>query len=514
MRLPPSRSDSQRGQLGCIARTAHLSSSSSLHRETAAGSRLIPLGKTMQTYSPFDKRTEELSSEDLEVLKTVHEGWYVEYKSDLVSSSALAKAVSAFANTYSGWLFLGVKERSKTDAVAGSFPGIPRQDSEVAVQRLRKSCTDHLNPSPYFTWKILNGPCKRIGLPEGRIILAVEIPQSNSAPHVHKDGRIYRRVADSSEPKHETDRFVLDQIWRRGDPVRKTIREWIERDPEFSQTESDTPYLRLLLCVDPWCQRDPWLDAPISQIRTILAEDEPGLSSTPFDTVYPVWRGFVARQVANNYANILGLTWKMQRNMSGEIVLPLPVYGAESPGLLAEHLCDYEYGQRYIAMLKNQGLGHMIPKVADFNFTVHVLIGVISKYRRLLRLAGAVEKYYVKARLINAWRKLPFFDVSAVVAEFERYGVPMFMGSTVSVPEGHDPDSFLYIEDPAIDERDGREQIASGLQAFEIFVNIAIALGIPVTVDFDGEQRERAIAYNEWMDAGGRAIQRQHERHK
>ena len=29
---------------------------------------------------PFDKRVSELAPEDLEALKRVHEGWYVEYK--------------------------------------------------------------------------------------------------------------------------------------------------------------------------------------------------------------------------------------------------------------------------------------------------------------------------------------------------------------------------------------------------------------------------------------------------
>ena len=40
-------------------------------------------------------------------------------------------------------------------------------------------------------------------------MVVVEIPQSRAAPHVHKDGRIYRRVADASEPKPETDRLSL-----------------------------------------------------------------------------------------------------------------------------------------------------------------------------------------------------------------------------------------------------------------------------------------------------------------
>lgn len=57
-------------------------------------------------YSPFDKSIRDLEASDLAILKIVHEGWYVEYKSELVKAPALAKALSAFANTYGGWLFL------------------------------------------------------------------------------------------------------------------------------------------------------------------------------------------------------------------------------------------------------------------------------------------------------------------------------------------------------------------------------------------------------------------------
>lgn len=80
----------------------------------------------MPSYSPFDKSLWELEASDLASLKSATEGWYVEYKREASKADTMAKSVSAFANTHGGWLFYGVTEKSKDEAVAGEFPGIAK----------------------------------------------------------------------------------------------------------------------------------------------------------------------------------------------------------------------------------------------------------------------------------------------------------------------------------------------------------------------------------------------------
>jgi predicted HTH transcriptional regulator len=79
----------------------------------------------MAEYSPFQKDFVQLDASDLTALRTVAEGWYVEYKREVPNASSIAKSVSAFANTYGGWLFYGIEEKSRDEPVAGAFPGIP-----------------------------------------------------------------------------------------------------------------------------------------------------------------------------------------------------------------------------------------------------------------------------------------------------------------------------------------------------------------------------------------------------
>ena len=460
----------------------------------------------MQQYSPFDRSIKDLQPSDLAVLDAVSEGWYVEYKSEIVNARALAKAVSAFANTYGGWLFLGVTEKSKDDLVAGSFPGIPDDQLDVTLQCLRQSTVEYLNPTPHFETKILRGPCIQIGLPKGRSLLTIQVPQSHTAPHVHKDGRIYRRVADSSEPKPETDRFVLDQLWRRADPIREMTRKWVARDPELSKAEGEVPYVRLLLCVDPWCQRDPRLTAALPEIRTVMTTHEASTSSVTFDTVYPAADGFIARQLKGNDPHTYALTWRIRRDLSCDIVFPLPLHSTDVDNLIVD-LDGYEHVLLLIEILKAEG--HTRPQIADLNMMISVLTAVVAKYRRLLKFVDTNQSFYFKARVINVWRILPFIDIDTILNECKQYGLPMIIDSEMTIPPGNDPGSFMVVREPKTKDGD-QEHVISSSQGFIIFTQLARAFGLSII--FDDKSEPTIIPYTKLIAACDRAITVQRNR--
>ena len=463
----------------------------------------------MPGYSPFDKVIHDLQPPDLAILRNVHEGWYVEYKRQVVNAGALAKSLSAFANTYGGWLFLGVQERSRDNAVADEFPGIPEEKVDGALQSLRHSAADNLNPTPFFETTVLRGPCAESGLAEGRAVIAVEIPQSHTAPHVHKDGRIYRRVADGSESRPETDRFVLDQLWRRAEPIREMTREWIECDPEFSPAEEKIPHVRVLLSVDPWYQRDLRLGTQISEIRSILAGDK-NSASVPFDTIYTAAGELIARQLKGNAPRHHGLIWRMRGDMSCDIVLPLPLCVPDTPEDLIMEFDGYHHAAHFIVILKEQG--HTEPHIADLNFLMRLLIGIVSQYRRLLQLTDVEGEFYFKTRVLNAWRVVPFVDAKIVLDEFKAHGLPMILDRTVTVPIGNDPDSFASIPERVPKESEDREQTVNVSQAVKMFMMIALAFGVPIRIE--GETQATKSLYSELLDAGKRAMTVQENRNK
>lgn len=132
-------------------------------------------------YSPFSKGLRELDPDDLSVLTNTSEGWYVEYKRELPNANSIAKSISAFSNTYGGWLFYGVQEQSQGEPVAFSFPGISLTDLEPSLHRIRQAISTLVAPSPHFEARILHGPCPSIGLESERGIICIRIPRSEYA---------------------------------------------------------------------------------------------------------------------------------------------------------------------------------------------------------------------------------------------------------------------------------------------------------------------------------------------
>lgn len=461
----------------------------------------------MTEYSPFEKDIEEIETESLSSLLNVKEGWYIEYKREVPNASSIAKSVSAFANTYGGWLFYGINEKSKEDAVAGTFPGITGCDVDGSLQRIRQAVSVQVNPSPHFDTRVLWGPCETIGLDADHAIICIRVPWSPLAPHVHKSGQIYRRVADGSEPKAEADRFVLDQLFRRADDLRKYYRELVNTEPEFSKGELELPYLRLILVADLWHERDPQIDISLDELRSLMGQTQGIVGTVPFDSVHTINRGYLARQIKGNNPFNLGLSWRFYPNLESEVLIPLNVYRPDYIEYLAYQAEGYSNIERFSEILKAEG--HENPRVVDLNYIFNLLIGVIEIQDRILKRANWNHSYFYKAQLLNMWRTVPFLDIPAVLDDFEKFGVPICHNSTVISPSGQQPETFIEIRQHSPQE----DPVRIMLQTMALFAPIARALGVPAWIERDADGSELAY-FQELQICGQRAMESQRLRNE
>ena len=454
----------------------------------------------MEDYTPFEKPLADLCAADLESLQRAAEGWYIEYKRAVPESVALAKSLAAFANTYGGWLFLGIEERSKEHSVAGAFPGIARDEVDAALQRLRKGAADFLTPTPHYEVRAVWGPDASLGLADDHAVICIWVPASRAAPHVHKRGYIYRRVADASEPRPESDRAALDGLWRRGDEVRRHHRQWHEADPDFSKGEAGLPYLRVMLTADPW--RLPgssvarWKGDVFAEAASIFMQ-----GPLAFDTCHTCADGLVARQLQGNAPEALGLTWNLRRGFRSDIVIPLSHALLDESGRLEIDFLGYEQIGAFAALLRARGARRL--RVVDLNLLFNVLLAVAEVQERLNAAADWPGSYFAKAKLLNCWRVCPFLDIPGVVESFRRYGPAMCLTESATFPQGAGPDDYIEVARHA--------ELADGparwiVQAHLLFSLFANAFGVPDWIAA-GEGQSQVRYLHDLEAAGRRALE-------
>jgi hypothetical protein len=460
--------------------------------------------RPLSDFTPFDKPLRKLQAEDLRALRSVAEGWYVEYKSVVPDARSIAKSISAFSNTYGGWLFYGIEERDRRNCVAGNFPGIANDDLDGLLQRIRQAAAVSLNPTPHFEVNAVSGPDTELGLAVDRSVICIQVPRGQAAPYVHISGRIYRRVGDGSEPKPETDRFVLDQLWQRGREIKDEYADWLSRDLELSKGENERPFLRMFLVPDLWRDRDIWADLTTSRVREIMAatnDTEETFSITPFDSVHRTVSGYVCRQLGGNDPFSLSATWFLKPNLVSEVIIPLPLFDGVETWRIVSELDGYEHGERYAEVLRR--MGHANPSIVDLNFVFGSLLGIMHIQSLLNREAGHEGSIFIKSELINVWRVNPFLDAESVIVHQEQHGVPMCLQGRFYAPPGKDPESFVEI--PVIEDMDDVRQrkLWRAIMAFEA---IAHAFGIETGSDTAGRSdTEMVLIHADLFGAAQRA---------
>ena len=460
----------------------------------------------MSHYTPFqEKDISQLSSIDLEILNTVSEGWYIEYKRDLPNPKSIAKSISAFANTYGGWLFIGIAENSKSNNTAVSYPGIARNDIDAGLQKIRQSVAEHLNPTPHFEVKVIWGPNESIMLQDNYGIICIEVAQSPLAPHVHSSGCIYRRVSDLSEPKAENDRHKLELLWNRREKVNEEYRRWIEREPEQSKIEENQPYLRLLFDADLYRAKGQKWDLTINQIQEVLNDESSG-PGIPVDTIYPSSLGWIARQTTNlDRHEQFGFTWVIGRGLCCEILLPINCFNVDQPNHLSVHLARHVHIGRFINMLEIKKASNS--RVLDLNQLFAMLIGVSNSYLKLLTIGGhPTDKFHAKAILGGIWRTIPFLDSEIMLNRVEKFGLPLSLTSVAMVPGGSDANSFYEVKPFGTSEFHEMQYYSCAFWLFEL---VCTALGFQGILA-DGASEEAGKLFEELRGAYERTQLKKH----
>lgn len=179
----------------------------------------------------FPKDIHEITFEDLKKrLTDMPEGLYVEYKGPetIDDQATIAKEIAAFANTYGGWLFVGIEEdpENENKPKPDGWHGVAKNDADV--DRIQQIASDHLSPGPY----VAAAPVKLSeDDKDSDAILAIRVEESDDAPLIRRqDGRVYRRTGAISKPvDYVKDRAELDRLYDKGLRGREKVRQLAAR---------------------------------------------------------------------------------------------------------------------------------------------------------------------------------------------------------------------------------------------------------------------------------------------
>jgi hypothetical protein len=379
-------------------------------------------------YNPFSKPCDALETKDLAVLRHISEGVHIEYNQDTTSIERVAQSLASFANQEGGWLFYGITQALDTSPTARLFLGIAQVEMPRFIEQVETAARTLLHPHPSYEYTVLQGPCPVIGLPAERSILAVMVPAGIACPYIHTDGRIYYRLADSSNPVYVTDQATLSQMWERKGPE-ETPQSHSGQESMHSQNQddgdSDGSFLHLFLLSDPtnpdWYQS--YLDlqefADIMSERHILAEND--TITPPFTTSFMMTDGFIARHVVETQPEKLVFTWKHYQNGSSVISLPLRTYMQDRP-MFERTLHTYAYAQEFVQALHTHK--QWDKAIIDLHTIILLILSCIIKHIQLIERGQVGGTIFVKVAFDQLWSIRPFADTHRFVSYIQEQGFP------------------------------------------------------------------------------------------
>ena len=462
-------------------------------------------------YNPFgEKDVSDLTHSDLDNLKSVQEGWYVEYKSEVSNPQIIAKSVSSFANTYGGWLFYGIEEKDSTNNIAGSYPGIRKDQLDGSLKSITDSIKSHLNPVPFYE-------IKSIEIDKDRDIICLYIPYSFQTPHIHSNGRIYRRVGDKSNPIHEDNRQQLGFLWDRKEEINNEILNWIGREPKKTIIESNQPYLRLLLDADLYKNKGKTWDLSPDDVLAVM-NNKNNFIRINIDSCYPFESGLIARQTAkvaeqfdngfitnytkkSNRHSDFGFTWFIEKDLRSEVWIPLIKY--ETSDELASFFNNTdENNTTFLDLIEASKYERGVTSIIDLNEVLHLVCAVTASFIDLLEKNNTpVNNFHGKIIISKVWRTVPFVNHKIILDQMKQSGLPICLFDDAIQPSGIDTESFIKLE-----IEDGKESFQKTLQInLEIMKLVLNSFGIqsPPFDKNDVNTRDESIKFiDELIKAG------------
>lgn len=392
------------------------------------------------SFNPFDTPIgQKLTEDDLQQLITrgVAEGYVVEYKSDFPKNHKIAYSLASFANTYGGWYIVGVETDSNN--VATRIVGYNVRSHPDGISKIRE-IAKQIDPVPILYPQVID-------LSDNLAVLVVYIPGEQDAPFITRDGRIYRRIHDSSDPVPESNRYAIDRLIDQGKSTRNRFKQFCKDDRAFSEDESGQPWLNLYLSLCPGGVNkfsSLHLETSLEELLVlgkspmdIPFPGEPTMSGNiPFNVVQVASRSVILRQVNPGRAAYHSLTVELYVDGRAKCHIPLAHHGFDPTALALESVTARRVLERL--WTQDQDYNFYQLRFIDVGALCLQLAILVSFYKQWLGELPSFTEIEFAASFVEVWRSVPFVDADIWGQHVETYGLPVIGSNNIWVGVAED----------------------------------------------------------------------------
>ncbi len=144
------------------------------------------------------------------------ETFFIEFKEENIRNTQLTKEISAFANSFGGYILLGVNDSKKIVGCSNIW-------TELKINTI---ICNGISPTPHFD-------IKKFNLKNSKKLYIIKVEEGTNPPYITNDGYIYHRVSSSSD--RVKDANTLNNLYLRNQNNIKKIEDKIYI-PEISGT--------------------------------------------------------------------------------------------------------------------------------------------------------------------------------------------------------------------------------------------------------------------------------------
>lgn len=150
------------------------------------------------------------------------ESFYFEFKDDRVSSKKIQEEVSAFANTFGGYIFIGISDDKQIDGCTA-----------WNEQRIHTTIHDAITPTPSFDVRKFTFDTK--------IVYVVKIDEGSEPPYITSNGKIFERLSSGSFTVKDSSK--LSQIYNKREHLLEKMERKISIPPVYENANNIYGYI-------------------------------------------------------------------------------------------------------------------------------------------------------------------------------------------------------------------------------------------------------------------------------